>query len=99
MAVTNLARKDVCTNPNKEYQIEELLEDGIFNGNLVNFLSKCMESNDDLIKPSRGETTHVSVIDKDMNCASVTTTNGEGCGHILPGTGIMLNNMLGEEVS
>ena len=97
MAVTNLARKDVCTNPNKEYQIEELLEDGIFNGNLVNFLSKCMESNDDLIKPSRGETTHVSVIDKDMNCASVTTTNGEGCGYILPGTGIMLNNMLGEE--
>jgi gamma-glutamyltranspeptidase/glutathione hydrolase len=97
MAVTNLARKDVCTNPNKEYQIEELLEDEIFNGNLVKFLSKCMESDDDLINPSRGETTHVSVIDKDMNCASVTTTNGEGCGYILPGTGIMLNNMLGEE--
>ena len=32
-----------------------------------------------------------------MNAASVTTTNGEGCGYILPGTGIMLNNMLGEE--
>ena len=56
-----------------------------------------MESDDDLINPNRGETTHVSVIDKDMNCASVTTTNGEGCGYILPGTGIMLNNMLGEE--
>ena len=97
MAVTNLARKDVCTNPNKEYQIEELLEDEIFNGNLVKFLSKCIISDDDLINPSRGETTHVSVIDKDMNCASVTTTNGEGCGYILPGTGIMLNNMLGEE--
>jgi len=24
-------------------------------------------------------------------------SNGEGCGHVLPGTGIMLNNMLGEE--
>ena len=47
--------------------------------------------------PGRGETTHVSVIDKDLNAASVTTTNGEGCGYILPGTGIMLNNMLGEE--
>ena len=96
MAATNLARKNVCTNPNKEYQIEELLEDGIFNGNLANFLSKYIKS-DDLRKPGRGETTHVSVIDKDMNCASVTTTNGEGCGYILPGTGIMLNNMLGEE--
>ena len=97
MEVTNLARKYVCTNPNKEYQIEALLEDEIFNGNLEKFLSKCMKFDDDAINPSRGETTHVSVIDKDMNCASVTTTNGEGCGYILPGTGIMLNNMLGEE--
>ena len=45
----------------------------------------------------RGETTHVSIIDSHGNTASVTTTNGEGCGYILPGTGIMLNNMLGEE--
>jgi gamma-glutamyltranspeptidase/glutathione hydrolase len=44
-----------------------------------------------------GNTTHISIIDKDANAASTTTTNGEGCGHILPGTGIMLNNMLGEE--
>jgi gamma-glutamyltranspeptidase/glutathione hydrolase len=27
----------------------------------------------------------------------MTLSNGEGCGHLLPGTGIMLNNMLGEE--
>ena len=26
----------------------------------------------------------------------MTTSNGEGCGHFVPGTGIMLNNMLGE---
>ena len=38
----------------------------------------------------------MSVIDKDLNAVSITTTNGEGCGYILPGTGIMLNNMLGE---
>ncbi len=44
-----------------------------------------------------GNTTHISVIDKDGNCASVTTTNGEACGHVIPETGIMLNNMLGEE--
>ena len=45
---------------------------------------------------SRG-TTHISVIDAAGNAASLTLSNGEGCGHILPGTGIMLNNMLGEE--
>ncbi len=44
-----------------------------------------------------GNTTHVSVVDQDFNVASVTTSVGEGCGFIIPGTDIMLNNMLGEE--
>jgi gamma-glutamyltranspeptidase/glutathione hydrolase len=42
-------------------------------------------------------TTHVSIIDREDNVVSVSLSNGEGCGHVLPGTGIMLNNMLGEE--
>jgi gamma-glutamyltranspeptidase/glutathione hydrolase len=42
-------------------------------------------------------TTHISVIDERGNAASLTLSNGEGCGHLVPGTGIMLNNMLGEE--
>jgi gamma-glutamyltranspeptidase/glutathione hydrolase len=45
---------------------------------------------------SRG-TTHISVIDQQGNAAALTLSNGEGCGHVLPGTGIMPNNMLGEE--
>ena len=45
---------------------------------------------------SRG-TTHISVADSDGNIASLTASNGEGCAYVLPGTGIMLNNMLGEE--
>lgn len=45
---------------------------------------------------SRG-TSHVSVMDGDGNVAALTASNGEGCGSMLPGTGIMLNNMLGEE--
>jgi len=45
---------------------------------------------------SRG-TTHISIIDRKGNIASLTTSNGEGCGIFVPGTGIMLNNMLGEE--
>jgi gamma-glutamyltranspeptidase/glutathione hydrolase len=44
-----------------------------------------------------GNTTHVSVIDSEGNGAAVTTTNGEGSGVMIPGFGVMLNNMLGEE--
>lgn len=44
-----------------------------------------------------GSTTHISVIDADGNAASVTSSNGEGSSYVIPGTGIMVNNMLGEE--
>ena len=47
-------------------------------------------------RATRG-TTHMSIIDADDNVAALTVSNGEGCGHIVPGTGVMLNNMLGEE--
>lgn len=43
-----------------------------------------------------GSTTHISVIDSEGNAASTTTTNGEGSAYIIPDTGIMVNNMLGE---
>ncbi len=42
-------------------------------------------------------TTHISVADRAGNLAALTVSNGEGCGRMVPGTGIMLNNMLGEE--
>jgi len=45
---------------------------------------------------SRG-TTHISVADAAGNLASLTLSNGEGSAYVLPGSGIMLNNMLGEE--
>jgi gamma-glutamyltranspeptidase / glutathione hydrolase len=45
---------------------------------------------------SRG-TTHISVVDAEGNLAAMSLSNGEGCGTHLPGSGIMLNNMLGEE--
>ena len=44
-----------------------------------------------------GNTTHVSVMDGKGNVASCTTSVGEGCGYYIPGTDVMLNNMLGEE--
>jgi gamma-glutamyltranspeptidase/glutathione hydrolase len=45
---------------------------------------------------SRG-TTHISVADAHGSVAAMTLTNGEGSGLMIPGSGIMLNNMLGEE--
>jgi gamma-glutamyltranspeptidase/glutathione hydrolase len=44
-----------------------------------------------------GSTTHVSVLDADGWACAVTTTNGEGSGIVVPGTGFHLNNMMGEE--
>jgi len=44
-----------------------------------------------------GSTTHISVLDGEGMCASVTCSNGSGSGVLVPGTGVILNNMLGEE--
>jgi gamma-glutamyltranspeptidase / glutathione hydrolase len=53
-------------------------------------------------EPGRAEpagapgTTHISAVDAAGNAASMTASNGSGAGVIVPGTGIHLNNMLGE---
>lgn len=44
-----------------------------------------------------GSTTHIAALDGDGMCASVTCSNGSGSGVLVPGTGVILNNMLGEE--
>ncbi len=44
-----------------------------------------------------GGTTHISIADRKGNCAAMTCSNGEGSGFFVPGTGIMLNNMMGED--
>jgi gamma-glutamyltranspeptidase / glutathione hydrolase len=44
-----------------------------------------------------GSTTHVSVLDAAGGACSVTCSNGEGSGIVVPGTGLHLNNMLGEQ--
>jgi len=49
------------------------------------------------LKAAARGTTHISVIDGTGAGAALTLTNGEGNGAIIPGTGIMPNNMLGEE--
>jgi gamma-glutamyltranspeptidase/glutathione hydrolase len=44
-----------------------------------------------------GSTTHISVIDREGWACSVTCSNGSCSGVVVPGTGVHLNNMLGEQ--
>ncbi len=54
----------------------------------------CME---DVVKTGIGNTTHISVVDERGNAAAITTSTGIGSGFFVPGTGFLMNNMLGEE--
>ncbi len=44
-----------------------------------------------------GSTTHISVMDRDGWACAVTCSNGSCSGVVVPGTGVHLNNMLGEQ--
>ena len=46
---------------------------------------------------AKGGTTHLSVADGEGNVAALSMSNGEGSGYVVPGTGVMLNNMMGED--
>jgi gamma-glutamyltranspeptidase / glutathione hydrolase len=62
--------------------VEGLSEDGF----LERFVAKNL-----------GSTTHISVLDAEGRACSVTASNGEGSGVVVPGTGMHLNNVMGEE--
>jgi gamma-glutamyltranspeptidase / glutathione hydrolase len=47
-------------------------------------------------KPA-GSTTHVSAVDDRGGMASLSSSNGSGSGVVVPQTGLLLNNMLGEQ--
>lgn len=48
------------------------------------------------LAPAYRGTTHVSIVDREGCVAAVTVSNGSGSGCVIPGTGIVANNMLGE---
>jgi gamma-glutamyltranspeptidase/glutathione hydrolase len=50
-----------------------------------------------LLASRLGSTTHISVLDGDGRACSVTCTNGEGSAIVVPGTGIHVNNVMGEQ--
>lgn len=47
-------------------------------------------------KPT-GSTTHVSAIDAEGNVAALSSSNGSSSGVVVPGTGVLLNNIMGEQ--
>ncbi len=46
--------------------------------------------------PTSASTAHVSVVDEHGNACGITMSAGYGAGMVIPGTGILLNNALGE---
>jgi gamma-glutamyltranspeptidase/glutathione hydrolase len=67
-------------------------------GYLERFMAQeALESAAREVRNPLGNTTHLSVMDSAGACASVTCSNGSCSGVMVPGTGLHLNNMLGEE--
>jgi gamma-glutamyltranspeptidase/glutathione hydrolase len=88
---------EVMDRANKE-RTDEFVQGLHAEGYLERFLHKeAIESAASELGSRLGSTTHASVLDAEGNCASVTCSNGSCSGVVVPGTGLHLNNMLGEE--
>ncbi len=87
MDLSNQARIDLQLDAGRPAALERALD--------PDFLKRYRA---EILKRQRSPrgTTHISVTDAAGNVAALSISNGEGCGHLIPGTGIMLNNMLGE---
>jgi gamma-glutamyltranspeptidase/glutathione hydrolase len=77
---------------------EEFLAGLSQQGYLEQFLRKdALDNVATEVRSRLGNTTHISVLDADGSCATVTCSNGSCSGVVVPGTGMHLNNMLGEQ--
>jgi gamma-glutamyltranspeptidase / glutathione hydrolase len=59
-------------------------------------VARAMEAQEAAQDAATGGTTHISVVDGEGNAASLSCSLGSASGIVVPGTGIHLNNMLGE---
>jgi len=88
MHLTNQARVESGLNLHPQSGADALLDDEL----LARYRAEVLGQ-----PASHRGTTHISVIDRDGNAAAMTVSNGEGSAYIAPGTGVVFNNMLGEE--
>ncbi len=95
MQLTNLARQDGF---DAQLYAADLAEQFLSPQHLASYQQRLAQSAQPHSQHSNkwGSTTHLSAIDSEGNAASVTTSNGEGSAYVIPETGIMTNNMLGE---
>jgi gamma-glutamyltranspeptidase/glutathione hydrolase len=58
--------------------------------------SRATRPGDAVAAPLGGSTTHLCVVDEERNVVALTQTlvNGFGCGVVVPGTGVLLNNAM-----
>ena len=101
MRVTHLARREMeAQDLLPRQQVARLLGPATvarWQGVLRDLLQRpAAERTPDTVQPAMPSTTQISVMDEDGLVVSLTTSGGEGAGFIVPGTGVILNNMLGE---
>ncbi len=84
----------------KEDRATRLLEDSYVEGFAAKVRRRLhrREAGTGWVEP-RGpsSTSHLSVLDEEGRAVSLTTTAGESAGYVVPGTGFIPNNMLGED--
>lgn len=89
MEATNQARRESGFSADPHHEIAQRLLS-------TEFLKPLAEATTHRASKAGG-TSHISITDPFGNVATCTLSNGEGCGHLIPGAGFMMNNMLGEE--
>ncbi len=100
MRLTNTARPVWDAAPSSEQErIERFLGDDhvrAYQEKMGQILAGAEPPSEPLFPKTPNNTTHISVVDAAGNFVGVTTTAGEFAGYLPEGTGIHMNNMLGE---
>jgi gamma-glutamyltranspeptidase/glutathione hydrolase len=93
-----MARLDATSGPPSISAIVDVMEE-VQGQRTTEFLEGLPEPGfaDRFLASRLGSTTHISVIDGEGRACSVTCTNGEGAGIVVPGTGVHVNNIMGEQ--
>jgi gamma-glutamyltranspeptidase / glutathione hydrolase len=92
---SGMARAQAAANAMRGADFHEGVSD---EGFLERFWAALRDAEESRTPPSRKPTgtTHVSAIDPEGGMASLSSSNGSGSGVVAPGTGVLLNNMMGE---
>ena len=82
LSLTNKARHNKLPEGTVMANHPRFCMDEDFQSYIEDFQAKRWWADNDREPTSRGATTQVSILDIEGNAASVTTTNGEGCGYV-----------------